>query len=266
MQSSLNQTTIFLQSSMESHKLEIILHSAKDLFDVKFFGTMDPYAVVWIAGDGKESKPRTTAVAKKGASSPIWNCPMQFNDVPMQNNYTLFCEIKHDGKLFDRDIGNVQVPFADLLAGNGSGERLSYPVKTSSGEVQGEIIVSHKFSKPIGEKDGNCGGSKVDGGPRKKVKGKKRQRKKVEKGGTLKRIVGNVVTKVVAETALLAGTVALAFALGDFDESGPSLQAETEVEEDDGDEDDEEYEDDDEDEEEEEEEDEYQEGEDEDEY
>lgn len=240
---------------MESHKLEITLHSAKGLLDVKFFGTMDPYAIVWIAGDGKESKPRTTAVAKKGASSPIWNCPMQFNLVPMDNNYILFCEIKHDGKLFDRKIGQVQVPFADLLAGNASGEKISYLVKTSSGEESGEIIVSHKFSKSnasSGEKNGNSSGGKVDGGPRKKVQGKKRQRKKVEekkKGGMLKHIAGNVATKVVTEAVLLAGTVAAAVALD-------NALDETDQVEEDGDEDDEEYEDD-------EEEDEYEEGEDE---
>nr|GEX14015.1 hypothetical protein [Tanacetum cinerariifolium] len=132
---------------MESCKLEIVVQSAKALADVKIFGTMDPYVVVWISGGGKQWQERKTHVAKKGGSCPVWNSSMDFHVSSMDNSYTLFCEILHDGKLFDRNIGQVQVPFRDLLSGKASGKNVSYPVKVSSGEVSGEIILSYKLVK-----------------------------------------------------------------------------------------------------------------------
>ncbi|KAL8231970.1 hypothetical protein R6Q57_001748, partial [Mikania cordata] len=126
-----------------SNNLEIVLHSAKNLFDVKFFGTMDPYAMIWITGSGVMSEIYKTNVAKKAGSCPVWDYPILFKIDPMMiKNYTLFCEIQHDGKLSDRMIGEVQVPFTELLAGDGPRTRVSYPVKMCTGEVKGEIIIS----------------------------------------------------------------------------------------------------------------------------
>ncbi|KAI3678254.1 hypothetical protein L6452_37539 [Arctium lappa] len=183
---------------MVSQKLKIILHSAKGLSQLHVLGTMDPYAVVWIAGDGKDTKPCKTAVARNAASSPVWDCPMEFDVFPIHNNHILFCEIKHDGKLIDKKIGEVQVPFTDLLAGDASGEKVSYPVKTSSGEVKGEIILSHKFSERIDDKDcTNTGTGTVADAPRKKVKGKKEHEIIQQMAMTL--------AKKVATKAVLAG-------------------------------------------------------------
>ncbi|MFS7955110.1 putative C2 domain-containing protein [Helianthus anomalus] len=107
---------------MASRRLEIVLHSANDLYDVKHFGTMDPYAMLWVAegGRGVVSEQCKTEVAKKAGSCPVWNYPMRFQLESRKNSYILFCEIKHGGKLFDRKIGEVQVPFTDLLAGDAS--------------------------------------------------------------------------------------------------------------------------------------------------
>ncbi|PWA85242.1 calcium-dependent lipid-binding (CaLB domain) family protein [Artemisia annua] len=139
---------------MKFSKLEIVLHSGKSLDDVKIFGTMDPYVVVWISGGGKETKALKTEVAKRGGCFPVWNYSMHFNISSTNNNYILFCEIKHAGHIVDRDIGQVQIPFKDLLAGDASGVNVSYPVKIWSGEVQGEIVLSHKFSRPeVNKKD-----------------------------------------------------------------------------------------------------------------
>ncbi|PWA42155.1 calcium-dependent lipid-binding (CaLB domain) family protein [Artemisia annua] len=168
---------------MESCKLEIVLHSGKSLNNIKNFGTMDPYVVVWISGGGKDTKPLKTEVAKRGGSFPVWNYSMDFNISSMNNNYTLFCEIKHDGHMVDRNIGQVQIPFKDLLAGDTFGENVSYPVKISSGEVKGEIILSHKFSQSeVNEKDSS--------------------------GKT-------VATQVASKAILLAGTAGLLVALDD---------------------------------------------------
>ncbi|GJS94105.1 calcium-dependent lipid-binding family protein [Tanacetum coccineum] len=95
---------------MESCKLEIVIHSGKGLTDVKNFGTMDPYVRVWLAGENEQSPVYRTETAIKG---------------------------------------QVQVRVSDLLAGDDSGENISYPVKTSSGEIGGEIILSHTIS--VGE-------------------------------------------------------------------------------------------------------------------
>ncbi|XP_022023715.1 protein SRC2-like [Helianthus annuus] len=163
---------------MASRRLEIVLHSANDLYDVKHFGTMDPYAMLWVAegGRGMVSEQCKTEVAKKVGSCPVWNYPMRFQLKPTNNSYILFCEIKHD-----------------LLAGDASREKVGYPLRTPSGEVKGEIILSHKFT--VGKV---CR-------PRKKVPKKK-------KHGMIKKIAKTVVT----EAALLVGGLGAAYILGEI--------------------------------------------------
>ncbi|GJS48270.1 calcium-dependent lipid-binding family protein [Tanacetum coccineum] len=94
---------------MESCKLEIFIHSGKGLTDVKHFGTMDPYVLVWLAGEYERSPVYRTQTAIKGASCPVWNLRVEFNIASRHKNYTLFCEIKHDGTFLDRDIGQVRI-------------------------------------------------------------------------------------------------------------------------------------------------------------
>ncbi|GJV15282.1 calcium-dependent lipid-binding family protein [Tanacetum coccineum] len=107
---------------------------------------MNPYVRVWLAGENEQSPVYRTETAIKGATCPIWNSSVEFNIASIHKYYTLFCEIKHGGTYFDRDIGQVQVRLGDLLAGGVSGVNVSYPVKTSSGEIAGEIILSHTIS------------------------------------------------------------------------------------------------------------------------
>ncbi|KAI3703346.1 hypothetical protein L1987_73343 [Smallanthus sonchifolius] len=195
---------------MESRRLEIVLHSAKDLCDVKRFGTMDLYANVWFAGGGIVSETRKTPIAQNSGSCPVWEFPIEFDSVPMKTDNVLFCEIQHDGTLFDRKIGEVQVPFKDLLDGDGSRKNVRYPVKIPSGEVMGLIILSHKFSEPV-VTSSTSGTENYT--PIKKVQGKK-------KGGMMKRVAESVGTQVVSKVVLLAGTTALWYALdGDQDEN-----------------------------------------------
>ncbi|MFS7974442.1 putative C2 domain-containing protein [Helianthus anomalus] len=121
---------------MESLTLEIVLHSAKDLYNVKFFGTMYPYATLWIDGGGGGAqevfKQYKTKVAKKAGTCPVWDYHMEFQLHYMNSSYSLFCEIQHNGKWFDRMIREVQVPLKDLT----SKQKARYPVKIPSGEVQ----------------------------------------------------------------------------------------------------------------------------------
>ncbi|KAI3703345.1 hypothetical protein L1987_73342 [Smallanthus sonchifolius] len=212
---------------MESRRLEIVLHSAKDLHDVKHFGTMDLYAKVWYVGGGKASETHTTPVAKKCGSFPVWEFPMEFDLVPMKTDNVLFCEIQHDGKLFDRKIGEVQVPFKDLLAGDGSRKNVSYHVKIQSGEVMGLIILSHKFSK-----DSSTSGTENRKNSNKKdTPIKKVQVQGKKKDGMMKRIAKSVGTKVASEVVLLAGAAAVLYAVdpGQIDE-GVEDEAEGETE------------------------------------
>ncbi|KAI3508882.1 hypothetical protein L1887_23902 [Cichorium endivia] len=132
--------------SMEPIKLELILHSAQGLNNVKKMGTMDPYAVIWIAGNSSDSKVKTNT-AKNGGSNPVWDALFEFNieqDATMQENLVLVCEIKHSGTVVDRNIGQVQVPLKHLLSEDASGEKVSYPVMTPSGGVEGMILISYK--------------------------------------------------------------------------------------------------------------------------
>ncbi|KAI3516049.1 hypothetical protein L1887_14958 [Cichorium endivia] len=135
---------------MESVALTLNIHSAKDLKDVKYFGKMDPYAVVWVAGNyGEKSEKVTTPVSRKGGCFPKWDYPIEFHIIPMKTEYTLCIKIKHDGTMRDRHIGKVEVPFADLLAPNASKAKLSYDLSRPSGRKKGAIIFSIEFSKLI---------------------------------------------------------------------------------------------------------------------
>lgn len=186
-----------------SRKLELILHSANDLQDVKVFGTMDPYATIWIAEGGIVSKTHKTDVAKKAGSFPVWNHRMVFNvNYPLKTNCILFCEINHDGKLLDRKIGEVQVPLTEFLAGDGSSKKVSYPVKTESGEVKGDIVVSYKFLEPGVKKEGSTGHPKGGINDRKPKK---------KKDGFMKQMAKNVAVNVASKVVMVAGLAGIAY-------------------------------------------------------
>ncbi|GJS94103.1 SRC2-like protein [Tanacetum coccineum] len=152
---------------------------------------MDPYVLVWLAGEKEQSPVYKTKTAIKGATCPVWNSRVKFNIASRYKNYTLFCEIKHDGTYFDRDLGQVQVRLRDLLAAGDSGENVSYPVKTSSGEIVGEIILSHTIS---------FGENVID-----------METNKTEKEGQFAmdviKVVATVVATVVAEVAIEAAQI-----------------------------------------------------------
>lgn len=129
--------------------LKIVLHSG--LKDVKHFGIMRPYATIYIAGaDGTaETTKHVTNIARKGATDPVWDSSIVFNNVSMNKDYDLVIKIKHSGTFFDRKIGTVIVPFKDLLAGDYSGDRISYRVTTKADKTQGEIVLSHNFTDVV---------------------------------------------------------------------------------------------------------------------
>ncbi|KAL4560069.1 hypothetical protein LXL04_032217 [Taraxacum kok-saghyz] len=149
---------------MESMKLELILHSAQGLNNIKKMGTMNPYALIWIAGGntGSDSKFKTN-IAKNGGSNPVWDDALiEFEieqDASMQENLILVCEIKHNGTVLDRTIGQVQVPLKHLCSEDASsGEKVSYPVMKPSGEVEGTIVLSYTI-KNLAEQSNNTDAS-----------------------------------------------------------------------------------------------------------
>ncbi|KAL7596196.1 hypothetical protein Lser_V15G29575 [Lactuca serriola] len=159
---------------MESAKLEIVIHCAKGLKNVKHLSSMNPYAAVWIAGDGELSKPQETHVAEKGHCNPTWECSMHFNIISINTKSILCFKIIHRGLLTKRKIGEVQVPFTVLLAGDARECcKAIYQVTIPSGKKQGEIIVSHKFSEfaVSSSKDDGSGPSRVTRGLRRKKPG-----------------------------------------------------------------------------------------------
>ncbi|KAI3516050.1 hypothetical protein L1887_14959 [Cichorium endivia] len=169
---------------MEPAELTVVIKNGKDLKDVKHLGTMDPYAVVWIAGCGKESEKVTTPVSQKRGCYPEWDYPIKFHIFPMKTDYSLFIQIKHDGTMFDRHIGEVEVPFADLLKPNASKGNVNYRLSRPSGKKKGEIILSHEFSKLVVNQDDGTGITNVtDPRGKKKFDKAKKAAKKVAKIG-----------------------------------------------------------------------------------
>ncbi|KAJ0890895.1 putative C2 domain superfamily protein [Helianthus annuus] len=106
---------------------------------------MPPFGSMEGVGERRRSSNKyKTKVTKKAGTCPVWDYRMEFQLHYMNSSYSVFCEIQHDGKWFDRMIREVQVPFKELLT---SKQKARYPVKIPSGEVQGEIILSHKLSE-----------------------------------------------------------------------------------------------------------------------
>ncbi|KAF6135987.1 hypothetical protein GIB67_006879 [Kingdonia uniflora] len=131
--------------------LEITVISAKDLKDVNLFSKMDVYSVVSIVGDAR-SKQRTP-VDKNCGSNPNWNFTVKFTiDEAMakQNRSILLFQIRAEGSLGDKDIGEVQVPVKELFDGFGEAkvpQFVSYQVRKSSGKAKGVLNFSYKFGE-----------------------------------------------------------------------------------------------------------------------
>ncbi|KAL4566561.1 hypothetical protein LXL04_030678 [Taraxacum kok-saghyz] len=130
---------------MASMKLKLTIHSAKDLNNVKYMGTMSPYAIISMANNGKFR----TSTAMNGGLNPIWNESVEFNinqDECMKGNQVIIFDIYHGGIVFDRTIGQVQVPLKHLLLKHACGEKVNYPVTSASGGEEGSIIISYILS------------------------------------------------------------------------------------------------------------------------
>ncbi|XP_076952436.1 protein SRC2 homolog isoform X2 [Bidens hawaiensis] len=133
--------------------LELKLMSAKGLNKVNFIGNMAVYAVVYITGNGKkQDQKQKTGVDKDGDSNPTWNHPMKFTideHAALQNRLTLVVDIKAEGLLMDKDVGEVHVPVMELMDGYSVGGKplqfVSYQVR----KPKGELSFSYKFGEKL---------------------------------------------------------------------------------------------------------------------
>ncbi|CAN6206426.1 unnamed protein product [Urochloa humidicola] len=133
--------------------LEVTLLSAKDLKRVNLISRMEVYAVVTLSGDPLTRQ--CTQPDRYGGRHPSWNTSFRFSVPPTAATATtgsLHVLLRTERALGDRDVGEVIVPLADILAGGGGdpGPRppqlASYQVrKVHRCEPRGMLNVSYRL-------------------------------------------------------------------------------------------------------------------------
>ncbi|CAL5028925.1 unnamed protein product [Urochloa decumbens] len=102
---------------MAYRELELTLLSAQGLKNVNLITRMDVYAVVTISGDPLTRQ--CTPPDPSGGRNPCWNATLRFAVPPTAAEASGACLhvlLRAERVLGDRDIGEVVVPLADLLA------------------------------------------------------------------------------------------------------------------------------------------------------
>jgi len=134
--------------------LEVTLLSAKGLKRVNLISRMEVYAVVTISGDPLTRQ--CTQPDPYGGRHPCWNTSFRFNVPPSAATATgcLHVLLRTERALGDRDVGEVIVPLADILAGGGAAsdpgarppQLASYQVrKVHRCEPRGVLNVSYRL-------------------------------------------------------------------------------------------------------------------------
>ncbi|TVU06954.1 hypothetical protein EJB05_46991, partial [Eragrostis curvula] len=137
-------------------ELELTLLSARDLKNVNLITRMDVYAVASISGDPMTRQ--CTPPDPSGGRNPSWNSTLRFS-VPASASAAgggwLHVLLRSERALGDRDIGEVVVPLAELLAGaDGPAQQpprlASYQVHTvHRGEPRGVLNVSYRLGHVV---------------------------------------------------------------------------------------------------------------------
>ncbi|CAD6216730.1 unnamed protein product [Miscanthus lutarioriparius] len=139
---------------MAYRTLEVTLLSAKGLKRVNLISRMEVYAVVTISGDPLTRQ--CTQPDPYGGRHPCWNTSFRFNVPPSAATATgcLHVLLRTERALGDRDVGEVIVPLADILAGGGAAsdpgarppQLASYQVrKVHRCEPRGVLNVSYRL-------------------------------------------------------------------------------------------------------------------------
>ncbi|KAL6885611.1 hypothetical protein ACP4OV_010390 [Aristida adscensionis] len=143
---------------MAYRELELTLLSARDLKNVNLISRMEVYAVVTISGDPLTRQ--CTAADPYGGRHPSWNATLRFAVPPTPEAAARGCLhvlLRAERVLGDRDVGEVVVPLAELLAGAATAgaqpppPRLaSYQVrKVHRGEPRGVLSVSYRLGPVV---------------------------------------------------------------------------------------------------------------------
>ncbi|KAI5008763.1 hypothetical protein ZWY2020_009811 [Hordeum vulgare] len=155
--------TVLGRLAMAHRVLELTLVSASNLPDVNLFSGMEVYAVASVYGD-----PRTrqrTRTDREGETDPAWNQTVWFAVSPTAAAagraylHVLLRTERYFGSSFgldDRDVGEVFIPVADLLAGaacaaGGTPWRCaSYPVrKVQSARHRGTLSIAYRLGPVV---------------------------------------------------------------------------------------------------------------------
>ncbi|KAL6653082.1 hypothetical protein ACP70R_012007 [Stipagrostis hirtigluma subsp. patula] len=141
---------------MAYRELELTLLSARDLKNVNLFTRMEVYAVVTISGD--QLTRQCTAPDPYGGRNPTWNAALRFAVPPTAAAAAGACLhvlLRAERALGDRDVGEVIVPLADLLAtapdpGPRPPQLASYQVrKLHRSEPRGVLNVSYRLGPVV---------------------------------------------------------------------------------------------------------------------
>nr|CAB3486417.1 unnamed protein product [Digitaria exilis] len=144
---------------MAYRELELTLLSAHDLKSVNLLTRMNVYAVATISGDPLTQQ--CTAPDISGGRNPIWNATLRFAVPPTAEaaaGASLHVLLRAERVLGDRDVGEVIVPLADLLAAAPPGPQqqqqqpqvASYQVrKVHRWEPRGVLNVSYRLGPVV---------------------------------------------------------------------------------------------------------------------
>lgn len=132
------------------YELELKIQSAKDLKNINWkYGTLKPYAVVWIDPKQKSS----TKVDNQGDTSPFWDETLVIPFFSSIEDSTLHIDVVHVVGA-DEDtkplIGSARLPLAELIDDVGLGEssQRTLQLKRPSGRPQGKIEVKVTVREP----------------------------------------------------------------------------------------------------------------------
>jgi Ca2+-dependent lipid-binding protein len=96
---------------MEQRELEVTHISAQGLKNVRPFGMMTPYAVVWVYSNMKVSTP----IDPTGSVNPTWNAPLKLiveRRILEQPNAKLEVHIYDYGSFSNQRVGSCSVPLS----------------------------------------------------------------------------------------------------------------------------------------------------------
>uniref|UniRef100_A0A0D9X2R5 C2 domain-containing protein n=1 Tax=Leersia perrieri TaxID=77586 RepID=A0A0D9X2R5_9ORYZ len=134
---------------MAYRALEVTLISARNLKRVNLMTPMEVYAVVSVSGNPMARQ--CTLPDRYGGRNPTWNATLHLA-VPVAAAAASFIHVllRTERALGDRDVGEVFVPVADLLAAGDCGRVSSYLVQmVGSSVAHGVLTLSYRIDAVV---------------------------------------------------------------------------------------------------------------------